>query len=145
VEETGPGIHTVSGDYLPIQIIESKKLPERENLWLKSLTYDLEVEAANAIVEEGQRRAEDTPLDAYLDVLMRVNPKIFLEVQTMAKRKRRPSFEEVFTEAGIIPEWKRLGGEERALEIARKLLSKGLSAEETADLATLPIETVRAL
>jgi hypothetical protein len=32
VEEPWPGIHTVSGDFLPIQIIESKKLPEAENL-----------------------------------------------------------------------------------------------------------------
>ena len=37
VEESSPGIYLVTGDYLPIQIIESKKLSERENLWLKSL------------------------------------------------------------------------------------------------------------
>jgi hypothetical protein len=145
VEETWPGIHTVSGDFLPIQIIESKKLPEAENLWLKSLTYDLEVETANVILEEGQRRAEETPLDAYLDVLTRANPDIFLEVQTMAKRKPRRSFEEVFTEAGIIPEWMARGEEKKALEIARNLLSEGLSVEKTAKLATLPIEKVRAL
>jgi predicted transposase YdaD len=63
----------------------------------------------------------------------------------MAKRKPRRSFEEVFTEAGIIPEWKRQGGEEKALEIARNLLSEGLSVEQTAKLATLPVEKVRAL
>ncbi|MDR2471171.1 MAG: hypothetical protein LBD09_03560, partial [Treponema sp.] len=38
VEETLPGIYTVTGDYLPIQIIEGKRLSEGENLWLKSLT-----------------------------------------------------------------------------------------------------------
>ena len=37
VEEKQPGIYFVTGDYLPIQIIESRKLEERENLWLKSL------------------------------------------------------------------------------------------------------------
>jgi hypothetical protein len=75
------------------------------------LTDDLEVDTANVILEEGQKRGEETPLDAYLDVLARANPKIFAEVQIMGTRKRRPSFEEVFTEAGIIPEWKRQGGE----------------------------------
>ena len=33
-EETSPGIYLVTGDYVPIQIIESGKLPEQENLWL---------------------------------------------------------------------------------------------------------------
>jgi predicted transposase YdaD len=63
----------------------------------------------------------------------------------MGTRKRRPSFEEVFTEAGIIPEWMARGEEKKALEIARKLLNKGMSVEETADLATLSVEKVRAL
>jgi hypothetical protein len=35
VEETGPGIYTVSGDILPIQVIDSSRLPTEENLWLK--------------------------------------------------------------------------------------------------------------
>ncbi|MDR1302468.1 MAG: hypothetical protein LBK43_08380 [Treponema sp.] len=40
-EETGSGIYTVRGDYLPIQLIETKRLSGEENLWLKSLTNDL--------------------------------------------------------------------------------------------------------
>jgi hypothetical protein len=145
VKETLPGIHTVSGDFLPIQIIESKKLPEAENLWLKGLTYDLEVETANVILEEGQRQAEETPLDAYLDVLTRANPDIFLEVQAMAKRKPRRSFEEVFTEAGIIPEWKRQGGEEKAHKVAQNLINRGQSLEDVAEITELDLATVKTL
>ncbi|MDR1029807.1 MAG: hypothetical protein LBL76_02935, partial [Treponema sp.] len=74
VEETGPGIYTVSGDYLPIQIIETKRLPVEENLWLKSLTNDLERGAARAILEAEKEAAREAPLSAYLDVLMRANP-----------------------------------------------------------------------
>jgi hypothetical protein len=99
VTETCPGIHVVSGDYLPIQIIHSKKLSEADNLWLRSLTDDLESSRAGVILEEGSKRLLFT--GAYLSALIRANPEAFLEVQTMA----RPTFEEVFTKAGLIPKW----------------------------------------
>jgi len=51
-EETSPGIYLVSGDYLPIQIIESGKLSERENLWLRSLAKDLQAVSAGSIIDE---------------------------------------------------------------------------------------------
>jgi hypothetical protein len=54
VKESVPGIYTVKGDYLPIQIIETKKLSEKENLWLKSLSNDLESSAAKTILEVGK-------------------------------------------------------------------------------------------
>jgi hypothetical protein len=63
VEETGPGIYTVSGDYLPIQIIETKRLPVEENLWLKSLTNDLEAGAASAILEEEKGATREAPVE----------------------------------------------------------------------------------
>jgi hypothetical protein len=55
VTESLSGIYTVKGDYLPIQIIETKKLSEDENLWLKSLTNDLESSAAKTILEVGKK------------------------------------------------------------------------------------------
>jgi hypothetical protein len=159
VDETWPGIHVVSGDFLPIQIIESKKLPEAENLWLKSLTNTLEIGAATVILEEGRKWVNKTPLDAYLDILLRANPETFLEVQNMANGTL--TFEEVFTRAGIIPRWIERGrkegiekgiekgivqGEEKkALEIARKLLDEGWSIEKTAGIARLTVKKVRSL
>jgi predicted transposase/invertase (TIGR01784 family) len=65
----------------------------------------------------------------------------------MANRKK--TFEEVFTEAGIIPEWIERGieqGEEKkALAIARNLLAKGWVAEEVAETTDLPVEKVHSL
>jgi hypothetical protein len=148
VEETQPGIYTVTGDYLPIQIIQSKKLSEADNLWLKALTDDLESSITGAILEAGSK----SPIfsGAYLNVLIRANPEAFLEVQTMA---RRPTFEEVFTEAGIIPQWIEQGkqegfvqGEEKkAWEIARKLKTLGLSVEQIATGTGLSPEIIIAL
>jgi predicted transposase YdaD len=59
------------------------------------------------------------------------------------------TFEEVFTRAGLIPQWLERGREEGLEkgreEIARTLLSKGWAVEETAELTKLSIEKVRLL
>jgi hypothetical protein len=144
VEETSPGIYPVSGDYIPIQIIESKKLSRDENLWLKSLRDDLKIDDARTILQERQKK--ESSLDAYMDILLRGNPETFLEVQNMA---RKPTFEEVFTKAGIIPEWlergRKQGREEGKEIIARNLMRRGMSVEEIAQVAELPVEKIRAL
>jgi hypothetical protein len=44
-------IYLVTGDIIPVQIIESKRLSESENLWLKGLTNDLKIEAADILEE----------------------------------------------------------------------------------------------
>jgi hypothetical protein len=142
VEETSPGIFLVTGDYLPIQIIESKKLPESENLWLSSLRNDLKVRNAGIIIQERQKRGKEASLDAYLDILLKVNPETFLEVQNMA---RRATFEEVFTKAGIIPEWIERGREEEREIIARNLLAKGMTPEFVQEITGFDIETITAL
>jgi hypothetical protein len=167
VEETGPGIYTVSGDYLPIQIIETKRLPAGENLWLKSLTNDLEGGAARAILEGRKEATREVPLSAYMDVLLRANPEAFMEAWNMANSTR--TFEEVFTEAGIIPQWIERGieqglergieqglergieqgieqgKEEKALAIARNLLAKGWTVKDVAETTDLSLEKVRSL
>jgi len=152
VEETSSGIYHVTGDYLPIQIIESKRLPEKENLWLESLRDGLKESTAQAIVDEEKRRDRKINIDAYMDVVVRANPRAFLEVQTMAKKKKE-TFEEVFTEAGLIPEWlergrvqgREQGKAEGREEIARNLLAKGSSPEFVHETTGLPMETIARL
>ena len=48
VEEKRPGIYIVKGDILPVQIIDSRKLSEEENIWLKDLDNRLEAPEARA-------------------------------------------------------------------------------------------------
>jgi hypothetical protein len=143
VEEAVPGIYTVSGDYLPIQIIETKRLPAEENLWLKSLTNDLESGAASSILEARHKAAREAPMSVYLDVLLRANPRAFLEAWNMANGTE--TFEEVFTEAGIIPQWIEQGEEKKARAIAQNLLAKGWAVGDVAETTDLPIEKVRSL
>jgi hypothetical protein len=58
--ETGPGIYTVSGDILPIQIIDSRRLSADENLWLKNLNKELGYMAITQIDKEINRQGKTT-------------------------------------------------------------------------------------
>jgi hypothetical protein len=123
VEETSPGIYLVSGDYIPIQIIESQKLSEAENLWLNSLREGLKESSLDAIYEEeGKKQGQEISIDAYMDVLLRANQKTLKEAYNM----RAPSLETILTEIGFVPEMIERGrvqglvqGREQGLEQGR--------------------------
>jgi hypothetical protein len=147
-EETSPGIYLVTGDYVPIQIIESGKLSEQENLWLKSLVKGLPAVNAGSILDKARKLGDKAQLGAYLYMLSRANPEAFLEAENMARRKQK-TFEEVFTEAGLIPEWTeraRVQGLEQGLETAaRNAIVKGLPIDMIHDITGLDIETIKQL
>jgi hypothetical protein len=150
IDETLPGIYHVLGDYVPIQVIESKRLSEGENLWLKSLTNDLEFRSMSIILEEGQKCRDRERIDAYLDIILRANRKTYLEVHKMGY----PTMEELLTESGQIPEWIERGrvqgieqgrqqGTEQGKEItARNLLKIGMPMAEIAQVTELPFEKI---
>jgi len=144
VEKTSPGICEVTGDYLPIQIIETKKLSEKENRWLESLRDDLKRSNVQAIVDEERKLGREINLDAYMDVVIRANPEFFLEVHTMTKKNKR-TFEEVFTEAGLIPEWMERGRVQGVEKTVRNLLARSMPIEDIAQVTELPIEKIRSL
>jgi hypothetical protein len=151
VEERWPGIYRVTGDYLPVQIIESKKFAETDNLWLKSLGKDLAVRNADSILKSGKTKGAVIPLDAYFHALLRANPRTFQEVLQMADETL--TIEDVLMEAGLIPKWmeegrregKEEGREEGKEEVAKNLLGLGWSVEKTAEVSELDIEKVKSL
>ena len=91
---------------------------------------------------------EKMPLSAYWYVLLKANPKTFLEVFDMKEK----TFEEIFTEAGIIPKWisqgkaegeakgKAEGKAEGKTEVARNLFSMGMPIEDIAKAVQMPVE-----
>ena len=111
----------------------------------------------SAILEKREQGLYKMFPGAYFEVLLRANPEIFLEVYKMGTA----TFEEIFTEAGIIPRWIEQGiekGIEQGLEkgieqgieqgkekTAQNLLVKGMPIEEVAQVTELPIRKVRFL
>ena len=148
-EETSPGIYLVTGDYLPIQIIESGKLSEQENLWLKSLTKDLPTVNAGSILDKVRKLGDKAQLGAYLYVLMRANPEVFLEAKNMTDDDELPTLEEALERAGLLQgmiERREKKGMERGLETAAKnALAQGLSIEFVQKITGLDIDTINQL
>jgi len=50
IQEVETGIYRIMGDCIPMQIIETKKLSEGENLWLKSYTSELKARTLEDIL-----------------------------------------------------------------------------------------------
>jgi hypothetical protein len=133
VSETSAGVYVVSGYPVAIQVIESKKLPLEENLWLKGLSNDLNAETAGAILEESRKR--EAELGAYLYALLKANAKTIREVLAMADKE--VTLDEVLEKAGLTAKWEKRGeargearGEKNAWQKAIGLLKQGYTLEQ---------------
>ena len=71
--EKWAGITLIAGDVLPMQIIERRKLPAGEAVWLGSLGGDLSGEVIQAVLEEARKVPKGAPIGAYLYMLLMAN------------------------------------------------------------------------
>jgi predicted transposase/invertase (TIGR01784 family) len=102
-----------------------------------------------AILKEGRKPGSKGEIAAYLDVVLRANPKTFLEVQKM----KYPTMEELLTEAGLLPgmiergraQGMEKGIEQEKLEIAWNFKKMGLSLSQIAEGTGLSPDIVEKL
>jgi hypothetical protein len=133
ITEISTGIYHIDGYPIAIQIIESKKLPETENLWLKGLTKDLNVSTAEIILKESRKRGEgmSAELAAYLYALINANIQTMQEVLTMADEGL--PFDRWVEETGLAAKWEARAAaqaEKATWEKAINLLKQGYTVEE---------------
>jgi hypothetical protein len=157
VEERWPGIYIISGDIMPIQIIDSRKLSGEENIWLKSLDNRLGRQELERIKGGILLHINKWRMSTYFDVIIRANKKTVLEVLKMGKSELLSTVEMICRESGLIEKWvseieareiavdEARGEERKAAEIAIKMLRNGFSMEQTADLSGLDVEKIKAL
>jgi predicted transposase YdaD len=151
VAENHPGIYTIGGDILPIQVIDSRRLPADENLWLKSLSNRLDTIAFSRINEEVARQDKEAQIAAYLDVIVRANTKTVKEIVKMGEMP--VELEQVLEETGWLARWEARGraeGESRgrtegALAIAQNLVNLGLPLETVVSATQLKPEQVQGM
>jgi hypothetical protein len=147
VEEKEPGIYEAEGYPLPVQIIETRRLDVKENLWLSGLRPGLQRDIIGEILDEGGKR-EGEKLGAYLHAVMESNPEVVEEVLEM--RKKKLTLHDVLEKSGLTAEWERRGevrgealGEKTAWEKAISLLKQGYTVEqlEQMDPVNAPLST----
>jgi hypothetical protein len=156
VEETSPGIYTISGDIVPIQIIESKRLLAEGNLWLKELDNRLDAAGIWQVAAAIKRLGKGAKAEAYLDAIIRANHKETeeaLEMNEMAaallqkvervERLRLRLLAEAKAEG--IKKDKFEGRLEGKIEVAQKLLEMGTPLKKVAEATGFDIETLRSL
>jgi hypothetical protein len=140
VNEVSPGIHVITGRHLTIQVIESRKLPFEENLWLKGLTKDLNAVAAGSILKESWKKGiGEAEFGAYLYALATANLKTIQEAIAMSDEIA--AFDQWVEEMGWAAKWEARGkelGEARGKALGEKtgwgkaleLLKQGYTVEE---------------
>ena len=86
VEKREDGIYIVGGDIFPIQLIVTKELSQKENLWLHGLTDDMEdVQEAKELVLDYENHRKSMLYESVMDIIVRANYQKFEEVSGMCK------------------------------------------------------------
>ena len=130
----------VSGERFPVQIIECKKLPPKENAWLASLKKDANKAALERAFVSEPNVGKLVNLSAYWHVVFRANSEYLMEVIGMNLEEIEAKWEAFLEEIGYT---KRV---EARYEIKLEAVVKGLQAnvpfEQLADETGLSLEQV---
>jgi len=128
VEKKWPGIYIVSGDPLPIQIIDSRELSADENLWLKGLSNALDAQGWRNILAEIARLGKSGLTGAYFNAIMRANRESLREAYKMSDDTL--AVDSLLEEIGLAAKWEARGisiGEARGVSIGE---ARGVSIGE---------------
>jgi len=139
VEEMHPGIYTVSGGVLPIQVIDIRRLPAEENLWLKGLGKKLSPARVLQLTDEAARQEKEARLGRYLYTVIKANAESFEEALKMGSAA--VTIDKVLKDAGFTARWQAEGearGEARGRQEGRQerdrqlrsLLDRGCTTED---------------
>jgi hypothetical protein len=142
ITEQSPGIYLAGTGMFPTQIIESKKLPEEENVWLGNLRRNLGADRLRRVVElksEGYPRSE---LAAYFYTLLAANPESVKDME--ADIMGRTTLAQVLEEIGITQQWEARGiskGVQGSLYVI-KGLKNNIPLAKLSEDSNIPVEEI---
>ena len=133
VKQAYPGISYVTGEIVPVQVINRRDLTD-ETLWLQKLGNDLRIEdfekVAQARIDLPDRRRAMT----YFMALINANSDMIREGRAMDVKQIQELCLEIATEAGLLAARVEEGKLEKQHEIARSLL-------DVLDVETIALKT----
>jgi hypothetical protein len=141
VEKSSPGVYSVRGDPVPMQIIDTRELPVEENLWLAQLDNRLDSDGARRLVRELDREDRAERMAAYIDAVYTANFEVMEEVSKMSDTVM--VYGKTLENAGYVTRKMILAKIEEKVEIARNALAQGIPIETVAAITALDIEEVR--
>jgi len=120
VVKTSPGVYTVSGDILPIQIIDNRQLAPEENVWLKNLSNKLNYSDVEQVTIKIAQKGKSTQIKAYAYAVANANLKALMEEYMSGETKVDYGLlliqfiEKTCKEAGFLTEWEKTIAEKDA-------------------------------
>ena len=153
IREAYDGIYYIQGiGTIPIQVIETKRLNEDENLWLKSLNSSIDSKTTvEKILIKYQAYAKETSYHTYLSILLEANPAIFMEVfETMSNAVLKQEMTRVFEKKGWLDEMRNeirneirnKAYEERNIILALQMIADQVSEDKIIKYTTLSREKI---
>lgn len=103
VEERTPGVYIAQANIFPVQIIESKNLPEEENIWLRNLKRGISAADMERMIRLKSGDYSAIALKAYLYALIMANPESIKRME--ADNMGSTTLAEVLKEMGYIQQW----------------------------------------
>ena len=143
VAENSPGIYTVKGGMMPVQVIDSRRLSASENIWLRSLNKRLDIPAFRLISAEMERHYKNARILAYMHAVTHANSGVMQEAIQMSKTA--VTFDEVMENLGWAAKWEAKAEERKAFSIAQKMASSGFPPETVISMTDLPPEKIKGL
>lgn len=136
-EQQGKGIYLLTGDAIPMQLLITPKLEEKENYWLQKLRTDLKAgKEIRDVMKHYEKHRKTKDYEAVMDLITRANWE-----QMKEEKKMCEALKELFAEELKEADKK---GMERAKRIFQ-LSAKGVSEEKIVEECGVPVEQVHEL
>ena len=135
------GIYYITGDAFPMQLLVTKELDSKENLWLQSLRNNMsEPEEIKTLLKEYETKKSSKLYQAAMEVITRANWDAVKEVkETMCEALKELMAEEFQEQEELVT--KRVT-EEVTEEFIRTLSKNITDVDKLAELLNLPVEQV---
>jgi ribosomal protein S17E len=133
----------VKGDPIPMQLIDTRKLPVEENLWLAQLDNRLDHNGARRIIRELDRENRADRMAAHIDAVYTANFEVMEEVSRMSDTTM--VFGKTLENAGYVTRKMMQADEKARAEIVQNALAQGIPIETVAAITGLDIEKVRGI
>ena len=131
------GIYYITGDAFPMQLLVTKDLDPKENLWLQSLRNNMsKPEEIEALLKEYETKKSSKLYQAAMEVITRANWDAVKEVkETMCEALKELMAEEFQEQEELVTK--------RVTEEFIRTLSKNITdVDKLAELLNLPVEQI---
>jgi len=134
IEEVESGIYYISDSLFSIQLIVQKRLSEEENLWLQSLTNDLqELREAERLLWEYKKHQSNSLYQSVMNIIVNANEERFKVKDMCEALDRIVEYHKQQVRKEGIEEGIEQGIEQQLLIQIQKKLAKGKSLAQMAD------------